>query len=289
MKTIVVIFIAALMVAGCGKRSHLNIPETGPLNTDMNEVQSLDAAGFVRMAGRLEQIGDYVGAGQFYLDAENLQPGLIAVKLGLARVYEALGDTAQATYYFNLALGLDPENLEAVRGSARNLLRAELPVDAQLVVETYLSDNPASPGLLNFLGVARDLQGNHAGAQAVYRDGLALTSPGGDSFTILMNNLALSLALGNSFSEAVLLLNPYIGDMRLGLDGMNAAQSSFRQNLALVYALSGKPESAYEVAKSALPEDQAAFNRTFYEIIPTLSASDRTRAVFLGVLPDDAG
>ena len=96
----------------------------------------------------------------------------------------------------------------------------------------------------------------------------------------LVNNLALSLAISDQYSAAVLLLNPYVGDMRQGLINMTPHQSRYRQNLAIVYAISGQVEAAVDVAKSALSEADAEFNRNFYETIPTLSGHQRTRAVW---------
>ncbi|HXV73899.1 MAG TPA: hypothetical protein VD713_04140, partial [Sphingomonadales bacterium] len=117
--------------------------------------------------------------------------------------------------------------------------------------------------------------------------GLAMAQPGSTINTTLLGNLALSLGLTGETSEAVLLLNPFIGDMSRGRAGLTQAQSSLRQNLALVYALSGNINSAVEVAKSALSAEDAEYNRTFYQAIAALKGRARAKAVFMGKLPEN--
>ncbi|MEE8258403.1 MAG: tetratricopeptide repeat protein [Sphingomonadales bacterium] len=289
MKTFAVILLSLLLASGCSKGNSLNLPETGPLNTDMNEVKELTSQGFITMAQNLEREGDFTTAAQFYSEAINDDPNLLEAHLGMARVAIALGNVDQAVLHYGHVLVLDPNNLTALRYSTPNLIGSDRLADALKILDRYLGSNPPTPELLSYLGVIHDLGANHTVAQAAYRQGLQMVSSGDSWHVILLNNQALSLALSNKFSQAVFLLNPYIGDMRLGMEGMTRDQSSFRQNLALVYALSGKPESAFDVAKSTLPADQAEFNRAFYEAIPSLNSSQKARAVFLGVLPESSG
>ncbi len=289
MKPLIATLFISLSLAGCSKGNKLDVGPEGPLNTNMDEVKEMNAGGLVRMAQSLERSGDYGSAAQFYMDALSRDANILEAHLGMARLYEQAGDMGVAATYYQNVLVLDPNHLQAVLGAARNLINQERAIDAREVIEGYLAETQPTAALLNQLGVALDLGVNHAGAQAAYREGLAMVAPGDDWHVILLNNLALSLSLGDHFSEAILLLNPHIGDMRLGTQGISQAQSSFRQNLALVYALSGKPESAYEVARSALGEELASYNRAFYEAIPRLNDYQQARAVFLGVLPDDAG
>ncbi len=289
MKTFAVILLSLLLASGCSKGNKLNLTETSALNTGMNEVRELTPEGFLTMAQNLEREGDFITASQFYSEAIADDPNLLEAHLGLARIAAGLGEIEIALLHYGHILVLDPNNLAAVRYATPKLIGTERLGDAQKNLDRYLSSNPPTPELLNYLGVIHDLRANHTAAQAAYRQGLQMVRPGDNLHVILLSNQALSLALGNKFSQAVFLLNPYIGDMRLGMDGMTKDQSSFRQNLALVYALSGKAESAFDVAKSTLPADQAEFNRAFYEAIPSLNSFQRARAVFLGVLPDSGG
>jgi len=286
MKIFFLVLLSALALSGCGRGNKLDIGPQGPLNSNMDEVKEMNAEGLVRMAQTLEQSGDYASAAQFYLDALNRNPNTLDAHLGLAGLFEKAGDVSRAASYYQNVLALDGNHYQAAIGAARNLINMGRAIDASNLIGKFLTINPPTASLLNQLGVARDLGADHPGAQAAYRNGLGLVAAGDDLHGILLSNLALSLSLGGDYSQAILLLNPHIGDMRMGADGISRAQSSFRQNLALVYALSGKPESAVEVAASALGPETAEYNRAFYEAIPTLNSYEQARAVFLGILPD---
>ncbi len=156
---------------------------------------------------------------------------------------------------------------------------------ALAALNRYLQDNPPTPELLNYKGIAHDLASDFDAAELAYRQGLAMTQPGERWHGTILGNLALSLGLEGNTSEAILLLNPFIGDMRMARENLSPYQSGLRQNLALVYALAGNPESAVEVAKSALSEEQAEYNRTFYMAISALTGIERVKAVLLGELP----
>lgn len=283
-KSVLLAVAVALGVAGCSKNK-LNIPEQS-LGTNLNEVQELNAEGLTRVGKRMEDEGDYISAANFYTDALKRDSGFIGARLGMARILEATGQTAQAAFNFGKALEITPDNVEALEGYARTKILSEVPEDAILALTGYLEEHEGTPVLFNYLGVAYDLESRHSAAENAYRRGLQLVQPVDDPLQpLLIGNLALSMALGGNYSEAIFLLNPYVGDMRLGPKSATEDESSLRQNLALVYALSGNPDAAVEVAKSALSEEEAEFNRTFYEAVAALVGYDRAKAVFLGQLP----
>ncbi|HBT42246.1 MAG TPA: hypothetical protein DEB21_09575, partial [Rhodospirillaceae bacterium] len=127
---------------------------------------------------------------------------------------------------------------------------------------------------LNGLGIARDLAGDHAAAQALYRRGLAL-APDSPS---LNNNLGLSLALSGAYAEAIQVL----GDAAKS----PGAGPRARQNLALVYGLSGDMDRAAKIGRLDLTEAQVRSNLKRYEALRKLSDKARARAVHTGQGPD---
>lgn len=274
---------AALLLAACSK-DKLNIGSAGAPQSQP-ELRDIDGGGLLRMAQRLEAAGDYANALQFYNEAAEKNPANPEAWLGMGRIFAAGGAPAQAVQAFGAAFDIDPGNSETARRYARGLLAQERAADALAALTRHLAKNKPDAELLNLLGIAEDLMLEPAAAEKAYRDGLALTGPGEQWFDALTGNLALSLAANQRISEAILILNPHVGDMRLGAGGITEAQSQYRQNLALVYALSGNTASAMEVAKSALPGAEAERNRAFYSALPTLTGFDRVRAVFLGKLP----
>jgi Flp pilus assembly protein TadD len=85
----------------------------------------------------------------------------------------------------------------------RILLQTD-PVRAEHVLVAALAGSPRNADMLNDLGVARDLQGHHAAAQAAYREALS-AEPTLRSARI---NLALSLALSGEGSDALTTVQP---------------------------------------------------------------------------------
>ncbi|HXV74448.1 MAG TPA: tetratricopeptide repeat protein [Sphingomonadales bacterium] len=263
---------------------HLSLPVMAAEKGEQG-LRTFDEAGLLRMGQRLEAAGDYANALQFYGEAAERNPKNPEPWLGMGRIFAAGGAPLQATQAFGEAFSRDPGNGLAARQYARGLLAQEKAADALAALTQHLKKNGADAELFNLLGIANDLTLDSAAAEKAYREGLAKTQPGGPWFDALNGNLALSLAAAGRVSEAILLLNPNVGDLRARQQNMTPAQSQYRQNLALVYALSGNPESAFEVAKSALGETEAGRNREFYARLPSLTDYDRVRAVFLGKLP----
>lgn len=273
-----------LGAAACGNKSNLNIPETPPIDALQPD---MTPEGLVRMALRLEGAGDLNTAGTFYADALAQDNTLIEAHLGLGRILTQIGENNLGAVSYGKAFDLDHDNYPALKGYVQGLLANGGQSLVLVVIDQYLAGNSPTAELLNYQGLAYDLDGDFGNAEVALREGLLLARPGERMHSTLLGNLALSLGLSGKTSAAIMLLNPYVGDMRGGLEGLSSYQSSVRQNLALVYALAGNPESAVEVAKSALSTEDAEFNRGFYEAIATLSGLALVNAVFLGVLPPD--
>lgn len=279
--------LSALLMFGlvaCGNKSTLNIPETPPADALQQE---MTPEGLIRMGQRLEDAGDWNTSGTLYADALELDNTLVEAHLGLGRVLSQIGENNLAAISYGNAFDLDHDNYPALKGYVQGLLANGGQSLVLVVIDQYLAGNPPSAELLNYKGLAHDLDGDFGAAEVALREGLLLTRQGQRLHSTLLGNLALSLGLAGKTSAAMMLLNPYVGDMRSGLERLSSFQSSIRQNLALVYALAGNPESAVEVAKSALSAEEAEFNRTFYVAIGKLSGDARVKAVFLGELPPD--
>ena len=90
----------------------------------------------------------------------------------------------------------------------------------------------------------------------------------------LQNNLGLSLALGGKFDDAIKVL----GD---AAKSPNAGPRA-RQNLALVYGLSGDMDRAAKIGRLDLSEAQVRSNLKRYEALRALSDKARARAVHTG-------
>lgn len=276
--------ILSLGLSACGNKNKLNIPPTPPVDALQAE---FTPEKLLRLGQRLEAAGDLNSAGNFYTDAIAADNTLVEAHLGLGRIFSQIGQNNLAAASYGIAFELDQDNYQALKGYLLGLLDNDGQGVALDAIERYLEGNSPSAELLNFKGLAHDLNGELVPAEAAFRQGLLLTTPGERLHGTLLGNLALSLGLSGRTSAAILLLNPFVGDLRKGLEGLSSYRSSLRQNLALVYALAGNPESAVEVAKSALSPEDAEFNRTFYEAVAKLFGPAQVKAVFLGILPPD--
>ena len=107
-----------------------------------------------------------------------------------------------------------------------------------------IQDDPGNADALNDLGVARDLQGNFAGASGPYQQAL-LTQPG---LTAVEVNFGLSLALSGNGPEAL----QYLGPLATGPE----ATPKIRQNYAAALVACGRDTEARQVLSIDLPPDQ---------------------------------
>ena len=157
--------------------------------------------------------------------------------------YYALQRCPAADAAYQLALHYDPRATKAETGLGRCLLKAD-PHAAELAFTRALADDPNNADALNDLGIARDLQGNFAGAVVPYSQAL-LANP---SMTAAEVNLGLSLALSGNGPEALQYLGP--------LATRQGATPKIREDYAAALLASGRQDEARQVLSVDLPPDQ---------------------------------
>jgi Flp pilus assembly protein TadD len=154
-----------------------------------------------------------------------------------------LGRTQEAEASFRRVLARDPASAAAARGLGRLLLATD-PAGAAASFQQAIDHDAADAASLNDLGIARDLQGQHAEAQAAYRKALAISA----DMTAATANLALSLSLSGHAAEGVQLIGP--------LAERPDAAPRLRYDLAAVETMAGDRQAAASVLKEAMPADQ---------------------------------
>lgn len=157
--------------------------------------------------------------------------------------YYALQRCTDAVAAYTLALKADPKSSAAETGLGRCLLKTD-PKAAEAALTLAVQDNPGNAAALDDLGIARDLQGNFAGAVAPYQQAL-LAQPGSVAAEV---NLGLSLALSGNGPEAL----QYLGPLATGPD----ATARIRENYAAALVASGRDDEARQVLNIDLPPDQ---------------------------------
>ena len=200
------------------------------LATSPRDFDALIAAGRAAL-----EVGDVQAAIGFFGRADEVYPASALPKAGMGAALVAEGDAAAALPYFD---------------SARQL-------GASLVL------------IGKDRGLAYDLLGRHAEAQADYR--AAMLGLDGDE---ARRRLALSLAIIGNKAEAIDQLAP------LSARGDPAAA----RVRALVLALTGDADNARRVLDSRMPGVSAAMD-PFFRRLPTLRSDQKAAAVHLGIFP----
>jgi Flp pilus assembly protein TadD len=120
----------------------------------------------------------------------------------------------------------------------------------------------------NGAGIALDLLGRHGEAQNRYVTGMEHAPES----VPLRNNLGLSLALAGDLEEAVSWLE--------AVADRDDANARTRQNLALVYGLSGNEDGARRAGLEDLSAAEVENNLAFYARLRQMPPEQRTKAIF---------
>ncbi len=157
--------------------------------------------------------------------------------------YYALNRCPDSEAAYQLALRHNPNSSAAETGLGRCLIKTNPPA-AEAALERAVQDDPGNADALNDLGIARDLQGNFAGAVDPYRKAL-LAAPGMMAAEV---NLGLSLALSGD-GEAAL---QYLGPLATGA----GASAKTREDYATALVSVGRLAEARRVLSVDLAPDQ---------------------------------
>ena len=253
-------------LTGCQDTQSLHLDPLSTNGRDGN-IPDLGYDAVMRLADASRANGDLSNAINLYRHAASMEPQKTETYDALGRTLLDMSKVDEAIVNYNAALKINPRDGAALRGVARAYLKTGRPDLAGDPLALAYLDTPTDPKLLLLIGVANDFIGQHAAAQARYRQGLQL-APADRSLSL---DLALSLALSENFDEAIAILRPITM-----APGATAAE---RQTLALIYGLKGDQKAAREVARIDLDPTSVDHNLAFYESLRRLSPDARSRAV----------
>jgi Flp pilus assembly protein TadD len=170
-------------------------------------------------------------------------PADVAALVEEGTALAALGRDDQATISFRRALALAPGSREARIGLGRLALGSD-PAEAATLFGEVLRSRPDDVTALIDRGIAEDLQGEHAAAEASYRAALSVQPDN----TAAEVNLALSLALAGHAQVAIGMLRP--------LAAGQAGGRRVADDLAVALAMSGETRAASEILAPELSESE---------------------------------
>jgi len=217
------------------------------------------ASALMRAGEASRQRGDYAAAAAFYARAESADPKSIDAPIGMGESLAAGGAGREAADAFRKALVIDPKNTRALRGLGNALIAQD---QADLAIEQFekaLAIDPRDYRAYSGLGVAYDTLANHDKAQEFYYAGLEIAP----NDTVLRNNLGLSLAFAGHYKGAIEILRPLA--LRPG------ATARDRQNLALVYGLSGDVEQAKKFSRLDMDNKEVERNLSYYAALRSIA------------------
>ncbi len=222
----------ALLLASCGGAPSPYTKEVNPTGPKtLNVADAAIAGGDPNMA---------LSVTQAILASD---PDNVDALIHEGNAYYALQRCPAADAAYELALHYDTKATDAETGLGRCLLKTD-PRVAELAFIQAIADDPNNADAENDLGVARDLQGNFAGAVEPYSRAL-LADP---SMTAAEVNLGLSLALSGHGPEALQYLGP--------LATAPGATAKIREDYAAALLASGRSAEARQVLGIDLPPDQ---------------------------------
>jgi len=260
-----VLTLAILGLAACGPY---------PFHTDPMSADGRDGGGAVPSYDSLMRIGaaargggDLVNALGVYRRASEVDLLNPAPLVAAGDVLLEMGQVNEAIVSYNNALLRNGQYTPALVGLGKAFLKTGKPALALDPLGRAYALSPDDPKVLLLLGVAKDVSGEHAEAQAWYRRGLA-AAPGDPALTV---NLALSLALSGDFTTAIATLQP-VAMARGG-------SPQERQTLALIYGLKGNLAEAARLNRLDLDDASVEHNLAYYATLRELSPEARSRAL----------
>ncbi len=216
-------------------------------------------AALMRAGEASRQRGEYAAAAAFYKRAQDADPKSVEPLIGLGEALAAGGVGREAAESFRRALAIDEKNTRALRGLGNALIAQD---QADLAIDQFqkaLAIDPRDYRAYSGLGVAYDSLAEHDKAQEYYYAGLEIAP----NDTVLRNNLGLSLAFAGHYKGAIEILRPLA--LRPG------ATARDRQNLALVYGLSGDVEQAKKFSRLDMDSKEVERNLSYYAALRSIA------------------
>ena len=198
-----------------------------------------------------------------------LNPHDFTALIGAGRAALDTGDTQAAIGFFGRAQDVRPTDPAPRLGMGAVDVAVDN-IDGALAYFAQAQRYGAAPAALGLdRGLAFDLKGQQAAAQADYR--LALAGPDSDE---ARRRLALSLGISGDRAQALATLQPLLA----------RGDPGAARGRAFVLALTGQQAEATRAIDQAMPGTGSRF-APFFRALPGLRAQDKAAAVHLGIFP----
>ncbi|MFL0357310.1 tetratricopeptide repeat protein [Erythrobacter sp. GH1-10] len=186
----------------------------------------------------------------------------------------SVGDLDAAIGFYGRAEDISPNNARVKLGMARAFLRSGRPTDALPLFAAAQSAGAEARDLLSDRGLAFDLVGDPASAQAAYARAIALNK----NDTEAKRRLALSYAISGNRAGFEETLRPLLEKRDF---------ASFRTR-AFGLAILGEQGRATAIVDAVMPRDLAGRINPYLAYMPRLTKAQQAAAANLGIFPKAA-
>ncbi len=240
----------AILVAGC---AGMDKPDS-----------KLDlSASLLAAAATARSQNDWLSAANYYRTALAEKPDNMQAALGLMQCLRLIGGLDEASAVADKAVAARPADADVLAEAGKVKLASGQPDAAVDLLQRAIAADAKDWRTRSALGLAYDRLGDYDSADESYKTALAI-SP--DNASIL-NNYGMSRAMANDLDSARTLL--------LHAAMMPNADVRVRQNLALVYALSGDIAKAEELTRRDLPPALANATLDYYRQLAAAAPASR--------------
>ena len=239
------LLIGAGLLSGCAAEGPAGRPVSGLEGPEVTR-SLLDAAALAQAQN------DHTTAATYYRNVYTRDTGNVRAAVGLMQSLRALGDIGQARAVAEQAIAAKPDDPTIVGEAGKVKLASGSLQDAVVLLQRAIVLDGRDWRSRSALGVAYDRLGDAARAEETYRGALEVSPDN----PVILNNLALSRAMANDLKGARELLQRAVA--------IGRADVRVRQNLALVYALSGNMAQAEALTLQDLPPDLARETLAYY-------------------------
>jgi Flp pilus assembly protein TadD len=241
---------ALVLVAGC---TEMDKPE--------NKIDL--SAALLQAAASAEAQGDWLSAANYYRTAFADKPDSEPAAVGLMRSLRLVGGLPDAQGVAEVAVAKWPKEAPVLAEAGKVELAAGKLDESVGLLKRAIDADGKDWRTRSDLGLAYDRLGRYDDADAAYKEALQI-SP--DNASIL-NNYGMSRAMANDLQGArTILLHAVM---------MPNADIRVRQNLALVYALSGDIAKAEQLTRQDLPPALANATLDYYRQLAAVPAETK--------------
>ncbi|MFC3051022.1 tetratricopeptide repeat protein [Kordiimonas pumila] len=261
--------------SGCSSGPSKRTTESeGPITAyARNTLASENPLGLVRVGEGFERSGNLQGALNLYGQAMTADPSLIEAQIAFARIRGLLGDTEQAITMLTSLLTEHAENVSIRKNIVTVYIAAGELRAARLFIGPLLNNNNIDIEVLTIAGKLDQALGKGEDARQHFEQALSLEPTNPE----VLRNIGLSFALDNNYSSAIALIQQSM-DQASGI-------TLGKKALATVYALSGQYQLALQIARTAMPLEEANSMHFFYKLLPQLEEQAKAQAVLFGQMP----